>query len=73
MELSLPRLHHRSRGQVENSPGKREEAESESEIDNSPKSPDSFTRSNSGTYPRDKGVDELLQAGSNQQAMSGTR
>ena len=41
-------------------------AEIESAIDNTPKSSDAFTRSNRGTNPRDKRVDELLQAGSNQ-------
>ena len=73
MELRLPRLHHRSRRNAENSPGKREETKGKNTAYDPPESPDPFARSNSGTHPRNKRVDELLQAGSNQQAMSGTR
>ena len=69
LELRLSRLHHRSGGQVENSTGKRKETKGKNTDYNSPESPRPFARSNSGTHPRNKRVDELLQAGSNQQAM----
>lgn len=56
-----------------NSTGKREEIESESAAHNLTKSPNATTRSDSGTFLRNKGVDELLQAGGNKRAMQTTR
>ena len=51
VELHLPRLHHRSRWSAANSTDKREETESESTTDNSPKFPNVFMQSNRRTYP----------------------